>query len=374
MGGIESFMCSLMLQQQNDGHQVLAIVHHHKKQQPFTEEFEGDLKVFRVPCSGQLAYAPISPSFSYRLDYVIKQEVPDVIHIHMPNLSAFWCLLLPLARKVPWVIHWHADVIGSVPDLKIKLLYPFYRVFELALLKRAKKIIATSPVYLASSQPLIGFRNKTAIIPLGLPSVKGVIKEEIKERENICLLMIGRLTYYKGHRVIVEAIAKLKAQGINCSLSIVGGGELFENIEQQIKLLDLDDNVTLLGKLSDVDLHNELLNTDLLCLPSIERTEAFGVVLLEAMRVSKPCLVSDVEGSGMSWVVRDNCTGFVVKHNNVSSLVDKLIYVNENRRLLTEYGESGRKRFEAMFSIKAVSDEVSALYDEVVIDSETSSE
>jgi rhamnosyl/mannosyltransferase len=84
------------------------------------------------------------------------------------------------------------------------------------------------------------------------------------------------------------------------------------------------------------------------------------------MRASKPCLVSDVPGSGMSWVVQDNQTGFVVKHNNVDSLVDKLKYISANRDLLGKYGKAGRKRFDDVFSIKAVSREVMSLYEEVL--------
>jgi len=375
-GGIENFMCELMNQQVVDGFDVSAIVHHHEFNKPYQFENIDDVNVYKIPTYGQVAYAPLSSSFGYYLNKIISEEKPDVLHIHMPNLSAFWCLFLPIARKIPWVIHWHADVIGSVPDLKIKLLYPFYRVFESALLKRSQKIIATSPVYLASSLPLKKWIKKTAVIPLGLRSIEekrniDVLKDNLQEplslieSEQIKLLMIGRLTYYKGHIVIIDAIAKLKEQDVDFSLRIVGGGELLADIEQQIKDLRLENSVILLGKLSSDDLENELQNTDLLCLPSIERTEAFGVVLLEAMRASKPCLVSDVCGSGMSWVVQDNKTGFVVKHNDVDSLVEKLKFITANRGLLEAYGAIGRKRFEKTFSIGAVSSEISALYEQV---------
>jgi len=134
-------------------------------------------------------------------------------------------------------------------------------------------------------------------------------------------------------------------------------------ISEQIKLLGLSRHVQLLGKLSNEDLAKKLSATDLLCLPSIERTEAFGVVLLEAMRSAKPCLVTDVLGSGMSWVVQHNKTGFVVKHNDVDSLVDKLKYISVNLELLKTYGQNGQERFEKYFSIKAVSHKISKLYE-----------
>lgn len=377
MGGIENFMADLMHQQVINGHKISAIVHHPERESSFSTEYLNDSTVYRIPCLGQLAYAPISPSFGYYLNNIIKQEQPDVLHIHMPNLSAFWCLFLPIARKTPWVIHWHADVLGAVPDLKIKLLYPFYQLFEKALLKKAKTIIATSSVYFASSIPLQNFKNKVEVIPLGLKRDIGLTpklqKNQQSDRLNptildglkpdLHLLMVGRLTYYKGHVLIIAAIAKLKLQGVNLSLSIVGGGELSAEISEQIKLLGLSRHVQLLGKLSNEDLAKKLSATDLLCLPSIERTEAFGVVLLEAMRSAKPCLVTDVLGSGMSWVVQHNKTGFVVKHNDVDSLVDKLKYISVNLELLKTYGQNGQERFEKYFSIKAVSHKISKLYE-----------
>ena len=80
---------------------------------------------------------------------VIRNNAPDVLHIHMPNLSAFWALLLLSARRIPWVIHWHADVEASRYRISLRLGYPHYFIFERALLERADSIIVTSPQYVA---------------------------------------------------------------------------------------------------------------------------------------------------------------------------------------------------------------------------------
>jgi len=370
MGGIENFMAALIQQQVDNGDAVSAIVHHHEpKLSSRKEEFNGAL-IYRVKTLGNLAYTPISPSFIKWLSRIIDEVSPDVIHIHMPNLSAFWLLILAKAKNTPWIIHWHADVIGSVPDLKIKLLYPFYRILEKALLKKASQIITTSLVYLTSSNPLRNFVHKTTNIPLGLGNNTVTVENSdfkfIELSDNLKLLMIGRLTYYKGHNIVLNALARLNEKESNFSLSIIGSGELFDNISKKIVNLDLADDVKLLGKLSDKELAIQLAETDLLCLASIERTEAFGVVLLEAMRASKPCLVTDVPGSGMSWVVQDNKTGFVVEHNCVDSLVAKLQYIAANKKLLSKYGNEGNRRFNKTFSIKAVSSNISDVYNQVI--------
>ncbi|XQW85892.1 glycosyltransferase [Thalassotalea piscium] len=366
MGGIENFMSALMQQQVLDGDEVSALVHHHEKKQKFRLELDGLVKVFRVPCMGTLAYAPISPLFGFYLNKIVKEEKPDLIHIHLPNLSAFWYLFNSRAKKIPMVVHWHADVLGSLPELKIKLLYPFYRLFEKALLKRASEIIVTSPVYLKSSEPLKSFTEKANVIPLGLSDDNCDIYSEIVQNDQLNLLIIGRLTYYKGHLVLLKALSELKKQGIQINLTIVGGGELKDDIVAYIDQLALSKNVRMLSNLSNDALTQELISTHLLCLPSIERTEAFGVVLLEAMRACKPCLVTDVEGSGMSWVVQDEKTGFVVKHNNINSLVEKLAYIYNNPELLTRYGLAGRRRFESEFTIQSINEKTRHLYQKIL--------
>ena len=366
-GGIENFMCSLMEQQKLGGHKVSAVVHHHELNKKYKYEIDNGIQLYKVPIIGTLIYAPIAPLFFYYLSKTIKKEKPDIIHIHMPNLSAFFCLLLFRARNTPWVIQWQSDVLGAVPDVKVKFAYPFYRFFEKLLLKKTAKIIVATPPYAKASTPLKGFENKVKIIPLALADQSFPLDRKNNTQKSVLsLLIIGRLTYYKGHALLISALAQLKARGIPLSLKIVGSGELKAELVQLVNTLQLNEEVELLGKLSDDALNAELASTDLLCLPSIEKTEAFGVVLLEAMRASKPCLVSDVQGSGMSWVVQKNKTGFVVKHNCVESLVDELTFIHQNQELLMNYGNAGRKRFEKHFDIKAVSCKVIKLYQSIL--------
>jgi rhamnosyl/mannosyltransferase len=369
-GGIENFMCSLMEQQKLEGHQVSAIVHHHIKKQAFVEQKINGVNVYRIPLLGQLLYTPISPSFGYYLNKIIKKENPDIIHIHTPNLSAFWCLIFPSVRKLPWVIQWQSDVIGAVPDIKIKLLYPFYSVLEKMMLNQTSKIIVATPSYAKTSIPLKKYYPKVEVVPLALS--ESLLEKSDNSNNNrrdsvVNLLVIGRLTYYKGHNLLIRAIGKLKKQDVHFTLNIVGDGELKDIIQAEINFLKLNENIKLLGKLSDEELAEKLEETDLLCLPSIERTEAFGVVLLEAMRASKPCLVTDVVGSGMSWVVQDNTTGFVVKYNDVGALVDKLSYISKNQELLRQYGLAGKQRFDKEFCISSVSSKIYRIYEESLL-------
>ena len=341
------------------------LVHQNSSELPTANVTINDIRVCKVKINGVIAYAPIAISFLKELNRVVDDFKPDVIHLHMPNLSAFSCLFSSRAKKVPWVVHWHSDVIGAVPDLKIKLLYPFYRLFEKNLLKRANKVIVTSPPYLSYSGALVGFKHKCDVVPIGIKELTLNSESHQTQASNqLNLLMIGRLTYYKGHELVLKALAKLPAD-IKVRLSIIGEGELKNELHELSQNLGIQDKVDFLGRVSDIEMKKQLSSTDLLCLPSIEKTEAFGVVLLEAAMHSKPALVSDVEGSGMSWVVQDKVTGYVVKNNCVESISNTLTEVYSDKENLKVLGENAKKRLDDVFDLDKVAEETIKIYEEI---------
>ena len=174
-------------------------------------------------------------------------------------------------------------------------------------------------------------------------SFKTPTKVLSKEDSDLKLLVIGRLTYYKGHEILIKAISNL-CDDKTVKLSIIGGGEQRDTLKNLVSRLGLENQISFLGKVSDTQLIDEIENADLLCLPSIECTEAFGVVLLEAMRQAKPCLVSNVRGSGMSWVVQNEKTGFVAKAGDVEDWTNSLSKI-QNRSDLADIGKNGFNRF-----------------------------
>lgn len=372
-GGIENVTADLVSEQSKAGSQVFALVHRHEVSEKYAEESLSGARVCRVPIVAKAVFVPVAPKFGFFLNNILDGSRPDVMHLHMPNVSCFWALFSKKAKVVPWVVHWHADVLGTVPDWRVKLLYPFYRIFERALLKKAAAVIVTSPAYLETSSPLSEFREKCHVVPLG-------IKDEIGEHgpiesyseittsgcDALKLITIGRLTYYKGHSILFEAISKQQDFDVDVHLTVIGSGELEEQLKSQVHELRLENLVTFAGSVDDDELKQQLNACDLMCLPSIERTEAFGVVLLEAMRASKPCLVTDVPGSGMSWVVQDGLTGLVVKAGDVDDLAEKIIYVANNRERLVEMGKAGRKRFEQHFTIEEVAVQIDEIYKKVL--------
>ena len=368
-GGIENFLQDLLSSHVNSGLEVAAVVHNHDSSVTRTIiEKRENVLVYRVPCLGKLLYAPVSPLFPFVLIKAIKEFKPDIIHLHMPNTSCFWILFLPAIKKIPFIIHWHSDVVQSAIDTGLKYAYPFYKPFEQKLLKRSAAVIATSRSYLETSLALKNWNHKTTIIPLGIKNKRIHVPEDIKDWAQkvwgdyqIRLLSVGRLTYYKGHDRLIKAIARIpEAKAI-----IVGKGELMKKLKSTISHHGIDKQVTLIGHLEEERLEALLSSAHCLVLPSIERTEAFGIILLEAMRAGKPSIIFNIKGSGTSWVVKDRITGFHVPLDNEVQLINAINTIAANPELRKHMGKNARERFKTKFQIDQIGNSVIKLYKKI---------
>jgi len=368
-GGIESFLGDLLPALERSGVSAAALIHDdvRHKQRP---ECHPKTTLFRVPCYGTLLYAPISPAFIFVMRKAIQEFRPDILHFHVPNTSAFWALPLVVAGSLPWVVHWHADVVPSAIDRRMAMAYRLYRPVEKLFLRRAHAIVATSRSYLNTSSALVDFQGKCQIVPLGLDPdrLKKPGNAALRWAENRWgqsgkrILVIGRLTYYKGHEIMMDASTSLP----DARILIVGNGENESILKRRIHTLGISNNVSLLGALPEPDLHALLSSCDCLCLPSVERTEAFGLVLLEAMRYGKPVVASDIPGSGIGWVVEDGVTGFLVPPGDPVLLAASLTKLFGDPELREFMGRSALERFMKYFQIDHVAREIILLYHQVL--------
>lgn len=257
----------------------------------------------------------------------------------------------------------------------MKLAYRLYAPLESALLKKAQRIIATSPPYLKSSKPLTEVHHKCSVVPLGIEDrfdhknadidadhpVTDLASDAAKPTP-LRVVAIGRMAHYKGFDLLLRALAQTK----HIALDLIGDGEQSRSLQHLAASLKLGERIHFHGALGD-DARDKLIAAcDCLCLPSTDRTESFGVVILEAMSAAKACVVSDVAGSGVAWLVDNQKTGLVVPSNDVSALAVALCQLRDNRSLCAELGQNGRKKFLRSFTINASATAVHRIYREVV--------
>ncbi|MEE9344694.1 MAG: glycosyltransferase [Methylococcales bacterium] len=378
-GGMENFLADLLDESSAQGLECAALVHDHSHGELPEQETLNNNLIVRVRSYGQLLFAPISPRFRGKLRTLIKSFQPDVIDIHLPNTSAFFLIFLIVARRIPWVIHWHSDVVFPADKPILGLAYKLYCPFEWYLLKRSRAIIATSPNYLQTSTTLKPYLQKCSVIPLTLnearmPQLTNSLHEKARKLWNtgaqgdrpLRVLCIGRLTHYKGHDLLIDAVTKISQETASVSVLIVGEGELKEALEQQVADARLTARVKLLGHQSELILNALLANCDVFCLPSTMRTEAFGLVLLEAMYYGKPSIVSNIEGSGMTWVIGDAENGWHVPAGDADALAQKLIDLQQHPEQLTEAGQHARKSFDQGFSARHCVEQTIAVYEQCI--------
>lgn len=362
-GGIETFLRDLATSQARHGIDVAAVVHGERSGSMVRE----GVQLFTAKSFGQLLYAPFSPAFPLVLRRALTQFRPDLLHVHLPNTSAFWLLTQHRAKQLPWLVQWQSDVVVDHSRPALRAMYGIYRHPERALLAKAARIVTASPDYLDASIPLKPWRDRARTIPLGVdperlavpPSAEAVPAWE--EGEGLRLLAIGRLAHYKGHLDLLEALKQIE----DAKLAIVGQGELGGQVRRRIAELGLERRVRLLGSLPQPAVNRLLRDCDVVCLASTARTEAFGVVLLEAMAAARPVVATNVKGSGMPWIVRTAGHGVLAEPGDAASLASAIERMRD-AALRKSLGNRGAEALAGTFHIDHVSRAIASQYGETL--------
>ena len=230
-------------------------------------------------------------------------------------------------------------------------------------LARANRVLATSPTY-ASTSAFLANRPNVSVIPLGIdPSpFRTADRAEAIRRygggPNV--VFVGRLRYYKGLDVLLEAMTLLE----HARLLIAGTGPMESTWRRKAFNLGVSDRVTWLGAVPAEELPLVYAAGDVFALPAVARSEAFGIVQLEAMAAGLPVVTTDV-GTGTSWVTVHEETGLVVAPSNAAALADAIERLLDDPERAKAMGAAGRQRVLERFTLERVLDEVERVYADV---------
>jgi rhamnosyl/mannosyltransferase len=198
----------------------------------------------------------------------------------------------------------------------------------------------------------------SARLPLPESAALAWAEQVWQDRPGLRVLCVGRMTYYKGHEFLLQALARL--DGVQAL--IVGHGELRDKLAAFIENGHLGGRARLMGFLPDDKLIALMATCQVFCLPSLERTEAFGVVLMEAMRYGKPVIASRIPGSGVGWVARHEENGLLVPPADPAALAEALQRLAGQAELRERLGRAGAARFQAEFDITRVAGRLAEVY------------
>lgn len=352
-GGIEGHVNLLANGIREKGHDVEVLVSNR------TCRFEvcslNGIKITKVPQIVRFAAAPINYNLFYWMKKIGKRF--DILHFHHPNPTAEISFLIS-GLKNKTVVTYHSDIVRQ--KRMSVLLRPFLELF----FRRVDRIIATSPNYLESSIILRKYKHKCQVVPLGIklsrfnsqPNKPRSLKLPTKQNDKHLILFVGKFRYYKGLEVLIEAMKKVEG-----SLLLIGEGNRGRKLESQVSANGLDHKVFFLGELSDEEVNLFLKTCDILVLPSVQRSEAFGIVQLEAMACGKPVICTEL-GTGTTYVTQNGKTGIVVSPNDVDDLAHAINFLLNNPELGQKYGQAGLDRVRQYFSIERVIDDIICLY------------
>lgn len=320
------------------------------------DELDG-VKVTRCGCFAKVSSQSLSFKYKRLLKGQFKSFKPDVVIFHFPNpFAAHYLLkLLKKNKDCKLVVYYHLDI------TKQKILGKLFKGQTERLLKRADKIIATSPNYVEGSPFLSRYAGKSVVIPSCVNEERlkldgnSKAKAEAVRAENkgktICFA-VGRHVEYKGLQYLIEASGLLPA---DFKIFIGGEGPLTAELK---KKAEGDDKIEFLGKLTDEDLKAYLSACDIFCFPSVTKNEAFGLSLAEAMYFGKPAVTFNIPGSGVNYVNLAGVTGLEVENGNGEKFAEAIKKLADDSALREKLGKAAGERILQLFTFRDFSEKI----------------
>ncbi len=354
LGGIENHLRWLAEAQAARGHDVTVLVTNPAGMQTTMGE-ENGVRVIRAARVATVASTPLSLS----MPAILRRQHPDIVHLQFPypvGETSQWLM----RRGRGTIISYQSDVVRQASILR--LYTPLLR----RVLARADRILASSPNYIQSSPWLRPLADKCTVVPLGVDVARFATPQPervraIRQRySGPLLLFVGRLRYYKGLDFLLHAMTQVDA-----TLLLVGIGPEEAHLRALVAQLQLADRVHFTGEATDDQLPALYQAADIFVLPSSHRSEAFGIVLLEAMAAGTP-LISTELGTGTSWVNRDGVTGLVVPPRDADAMAAAINQLLGDDALRDAMGRRAQERAQTEFDLPVLVDRVLAVYEQVL--------
>ena len=149
---------------------------------------------------------------------------------------------------------------------------------------------------------------------------------------------------------------------------MIGRGECERTLRALARERGLGGRVAFAGELDDATLAAAYAAADAFVLPSLDRSESFGLVLLEAMRAGLAVVASAIPGSGVGTIVVDGETGLLVAPGDAQALSRSISRLRDDAPLRAKFGAAGRARWEHAFTLSQSALAVQTLYQRVLSD------
>jgi glycosyltransferase involved in cell wall biosynthesis len=300
-----------------------------------------------------------STAISLAMASRIRNSAADLVHIHLPNPTAVLAYLASGYRG-PLVVTYHSDIVRQ------KVLARMFEPLLYAALRRSSAIITTSTNYLATSPVLQTFRDRCHVIPFGMDTARfeqcdaDAVRHVHARFGERLVISVGRLVYYKGLEHLIRAMTQVRGK-----LVIIGDGPLREKLERLAAELGVAEKVFFAGGIDDAAMLPYYHAAALFVLASVARSEAFGIVQIEAMAAGLPVVNTSLD-SGVPLVSLHEQTGLTVPPADPQALAGAINRLLDDPALRQRFGQAGMLRARQEFGLDAMVNRTLGLYQSAI--------
>ncbi len=262
---------------------------------------------------------------------LLKEYDPDIVH---SNIGSALHVLAPVwmrGKKTVHIFTAHSmgyRIFSGARQKVMKFAFKTRRIIPVAICDTVKKSLCET-YGLAE--------DRVPCVYNGVDTAAFVPKDGYCEGGTVHFVSVGTLYDLKNHSMLIEAFGQLKQRMDGVKLTIVGGGELFDSLQAQVKTLGLENDVALVGDRPNVS--DYLRAADVYCCPS--RVEGLPISVLEAMSTGLPVVTTPA--GGVVDIVHDGVNGYVVPHGDASAMAERMAALAEDRALLETMGRASRR-------------------------------
>jgi glycosyltransferase involved in cell wall biosynthesis len=358
-GGIETYVRTLALAQAELGAEVSVLCVNHLPG-PTVRENDGPVRVTRVSRLAEVAKLDVCPELVSELTRVRA----DVLHLHVPNPTMILALAA-LRPRTPIVVTYQSD------HVRQRVRGALFRPFEHAIYRRVRAILATSPPYAEGSELLRRYRDKVRVVPMGIdlrPYLEPLqehleVARTLRERHPGPIWVgCGRLIYYKGFVNAIRALPRVPG-----TFLLVGDGPEHEGLEAEAARLGVRERVVFIGEKKYQDVVPYYHAAHAFWFPSNARSEAFGLVQVEAMASGCPVINTAIPASGVAWVSPHGETGLTVPMDDPGAFAKAANQLAADHALRDRLGKAARARAKAEFDRRVMAERTVEVYGRPVL-------
>jgi glycosyltransferase involved in cell wall biosynthesis len=317
------------------GHQVTVMTTQYDPSLPNEEMMDG-VKVIRVPVAARVSKGVIAPLFGWYATKLVAQH--DVVQLHLPQFDAPGVAFRARLFGKPAVLTYHCDLF--LPRTWFNRLVNFVVDFQNSMAGLlASHIVTYTQDYADNSPYLSRYKHKLTPIlpPVELPAaapeaIEAFAKNHLVNERKPVIGMATRFASEKGVEVLLDALPMILKKYPNAQVlyagqheNVMGEQAYFARLIPRIREYEMQGKWTFLGNLDPIQMSVFYPNLDVLTVPSLNSTEAFGLVQIEAMMNGVACVPSALPG--VRRPVQMHNTGVVSKIGDAQSLADSILEI-----------------------------------------------